>query len=202
MSNVNKKMTHRQRQALATQTLIVDVSRELFLQHGYGVTTIEAIAEQAGVAVSTVYAIFKNKRGILRAIRQAWHEASGQENLYKLALEQPDAAKRLEMAAKATRQQWETGASMIAIYRSAAAVDAEAAAELDDSLAGRRVGLDRFVAASVDMLRDGLTQKQAAAIFRALTQAELYEELVERDEWSPDAYEQWLANLLKQQLLA
>ena len=43
MNNVNKQMTHRQKQALATRTLIVDTSRDLFLEQGYGVTTIEAI---------------------------------------------------------------------------------------------------------------------------------------------------------------
>jgi AcrR family transcriptional regulator len=49
--------------------LIVDAARRLFLERGYGVTTMEAIAGEAGVAVSTVYAIFKNKRAFLREIR-------------------------------------------------------------------------------------------------------------------------------------
>jgi AcrR family transcriptional regulator len=201
MNDVNKRITHRQRQALATQTLIIDTSRDLFLQQGYGVTTIEAIAEKAGVAVSTIYAIFKSKRGILRAIRQAWHETSGQADIYKTALAQPDGKTRLELAAHATRRQWETGASMTAIYRSAAAVDAEAAAELQISLQGRQAHLDQFIAASTTLLRPELTQTQAAAIFRALTLAEVYRELVEREGWSPAAYEQWLAQILQQQLL-
>ncbi len=201
MNNVNKQMTHRQRQALATQTLIIDTSRDLFLEQGYGVTTIEAIAEKAGVAVSTIYAIFKSKRGILRAIRQAWHETSGQADIYKNALAQPDGKTRFELAAHATRRQWETGAAMTAIYRSAAAVDAEAAAELQESLQGRQAHLDQFIATSATLLRPDLTQPQAAAIFRALTLAEVYRELVEREGWSPAAYEQWLAQILQQQLL-
>lgn len=201
MNDVNKQMTHRQRQALATRTLIIDTSRDLFLEQGYGVTTIEAIAVKAGVAASTIYAIFKSKRGILRAIRQTWHEASGQEDIYKAALAQPDGKPRLELAAHATRRQWETGATMIAIYHSAAAVDAEAAAELQISLQGRQTNLDQFIAASTNLLRPELTQAQAAAIFRALTLAEVYRELVEREGWSPAAYEQWLAQTLQQQLL-
>ena len=66
--------SHRQRQALWTRRLIVDAARELFLERGYAATTMDAIAKEAGVAVSTVYAIYKNKRNILRAIREAWHE--------------------------------------------------------------------------------------------------------------------------------
>ncbi len=202
MEVVKSQMTHRQRQALATQALIVDTSCELFLQQGYGATTIEAIADRAGVSVSTVYAIFKNKRGILRSIREAWHRKSEQHNIYQQALEQVDAACRFELAAHATRRQWETGASMIDIYKSAAAIDGEAAAELDQALQGRREALDRFIAASAHMFRRDLTQEKAAAIYCALTQAEVYQELVERGGWSPDDYESWLAGTLKQQLLA
>ena len=202
MEDVKGKMTHRQRQAVATQTLIVDVSRALFLQQGYGATTIEAIAEQAGVAVSTIYAIFKNKRGILRAIREAWHQESGQRDIYQAALEQPHAGRRLELVAHATRRQWETGATMTAIYRGAAAVDTEAAIELDNALQGRRAHLDRFVAASIELFRPDLPPTYLAAIFRALTLAEVYQELIEQGGWSPDDYENWLAQMLKQQLLA
>jgi tetracycline repressor-like protein len=50
------KLTHRQRQALATQTLIVETACQLFVERGYHATTIEMIAAEAGVAVSTIYA--------------------------------------------------------------------------------------------------------------------------------------------------
>lgn len=197
-----ENLTHRQRQALATQTLIIEVSRALFLQQGYGATTIESIAAQAGVAVSTVYAIFKNKRGILSVIREAWHQESQQRRIYQAALAESDAARRFELVAHATRRQWETGVAMVAIYRSAAAVDLEAAAELQEALAGRRAHLARFLDASQTMLRADLTQSDALSMLQALTLAEVYESLVIRDGWTADAYEAWLAALLKSQLLA
>src|SRR4030065_1779120 len=76
MTNVNSqlKSTHRQRQAQATRDMIGTAAQALFLEQGYICTTIDAIAERAGVATSTVYAIFGSKRGILRAIRDTWHE--------------------------------------------------------------------------------------------------------------------------------
>ena len=171
------------------------------MQYGYGATTMEVIAEQAGVAISTVYAIFKNKRGILRAIRAVWHQESGQRDIYQEALVQPDAGGRLDLVAHATRRQWETGASMIAIYRGAAATDSEAATELHSALQGRRTHLNHFIEASSTFFRQELTTAQASAIFRALTLAELYEELTTYSGWSADDYEQWLAQTLKQQLL-
>src|SRR5690349_5681045 len=110
MENVKKPLSYRQRQALVTQQLIVDAAQSLFLEQGYGATTIDAISARAGVAASTFYNIYKNKRGILKAIREEWHQESGQRELYNQALQEPDPQRRIELAAKATRRQWETSA--------------------------------------------------------------------------------------------
>lgn len=201
MNDVNPRLTHRQRQALETQRLIVEAARDLFLQQGYGATTIEAISQQAGVAVSTVYAIYKNKRGILRAIREAWHQHSTQRDLYAQAVNEPDPRHKLHLAAHATRRQWETSAAMMSIYRAAASVDAEAADELASALAGRRAGIGQFVGAIHATLRPDLSIEQATAITLAVTRAEVYQELVEVGGWSAADYERWLADVLVQQLL-
>jgi AcrR family transcriptional regulator len=201
MNEVKQPLNHRQRQALATQQMIVDAARDLFLQQGYGVTTIDAIAAQAGVAVSTVYAVFKNKRGILKAIREAWHQESGQRTIYAQALTENDPQKRMELAAHATRRQWETGGNMIAIYKSAADVDAEAASEMQESLAGRRRGMQHFISESTPLIRSDLAVEKATDLFLALTLAEIYQNLVGQSNWTPDEYEAWLAQTLKQQLL-
>lgn len=202
MSNVKKPLTHRQRQALSTQKLIVDSARNLFLEQGYVATTIEAISTQAGVAVSTVYAIFGNKRRILRAIREAWHQESGQAEIYQQAIQEPDPSRRIILAAHATRRQWETSAHMIRIYKGAAAADQDAAAELAEALHGRRAFITQFIDSMGDSLRSDLNPPQLTDIYFALTLPEIYIELVENSGWSPAAYEAWLAKLLQQQLLA
>src|SRR5450759_1807511 len=123
MDKVKSTLTHRQRQALATRQLIVDAACELILAQGYIATTIEAISAKSGVAVSTVYAVFRNKRGILQAIREKWHQESRQRDIYQQAMEQLDPKRRLELAAYATRRQWETSGAMMTIYQAASAVD-------------------------------------------------------------------------------
>ncbi len=200
MENV-KPLTHRQRQALETQKLIIEAARELFVEQGYGNTTIDAISTKAGVAVSTVYAIYKNKRGILKAIREEWHQQSGQRDIYQQAIQETDPQRCLELAAHATRQQWEVGASMTAIYNSAAAVDAEAASELREALHGRRANIERFIHAALPRFRADLSPECASAIYLALTRTEVYQELVAGHGWSADDYETWLADTLKQQFL-
>src|SRR2546421_3027758 len=163
MEKVKGTLTHRQRQALATRELIVDAACELFLAQGYLATTIEAISARAGVAVSTVYAVFRNKRGILQAIRERWHQESGQREIYQEAREQSDPKRRLVLAAHATRRQWETGSVMMTIYQVAAAADPDAAAELAIALKGRRAFLTQFIDEMSKQLRPGLSPTRAVS---------------------------------------
>ncbi len=191
------RLTHRQRQALQTRQLIVQAATERFLQDGYGSATMEAIAAQAGVAVSTVYSAFTSKRGLLQAIRENWHQDSEQRELYQQASTKPDLAERLKLAAHATRRQWETGGQMIRVYTTAAAVDLEAAAELQEAMGGRRAALGQTIRRWAQEF--GLDPEEAAASFLALTRAEVYQELVGEWGWTPQQYERWLADVLQSQ---
>lgn len=51
----------------AARERIVTAGTELFIRDGYVATTIGAIAEQAQVAVKTIYAAYNNKLGVLSA---------------------------------------------------------------------------------------------------------------------------------------
>ncbi len=196
-----QQLTHRQRQALATQQLIVAAARELFLERGYSATAMEAISEKAGVSISTVYSIYKSKRGILSAIREDWHLQSGQREIYERAIAEQQPEKQLQLAAHATRRQWETSLVMINIYIGAATADPEAAEELEAALAGRRQSLQAFIRAISPGLRPDIDIDRATAIYLALTRSELFQELVDIAGWSPDDYETWLAKTLVGQLL-
>ncbi len=50
----------------ATRRSVVTAAADLFIANGYGATTLEQIAERAGVAVQTVYFHFGNKRTVLK----------------------------------------------------------------------------------------------------------------------------------------
>ena len=203
MTDVNSqlKSTHRQRQAQATRDMIVAAAQALFLEQGYICTTIEIIAERAGVATSTVYAIFGSKRGILRAIRDTWHERTHIRELINSSPQSANPAERLELLAEATRRQWELGAEVTAIYTGAAAADPRAAAELTQALAGRREGLQGFAKNLEPHLRPNLDAAHAAAILQALCMPEVFDELVRHSGWSADEYQVWLAKALKHEIL-
>jgi len=50
-------------------------------------------------------------------------------------------------------------------------------------------------------LRSGIDEARAAAIVRALTNPEVYAELVAGAGWMPDEYEKWLSELLAEVLV-
>ena len=58
----------RQAQARETRRTILGAAHELFVAAGYAATTIQAIADEADVAVQTVYAVFGTKRELLRQL--------------------------------------------------------------------------------------------------------------------------------------
>ncbi|MGH2478000.1 MAG: TetR family transcriptional regulator, partial [Candidatus Limnocylindrales bacterium] len=47
---------------------VVDAARTLFVDRGYGATTIEAVSERSDVPPATVYRLFSSKLGILKAL--------------------------------------------------------------------------------------------------------------------------------------
>jgi len=54
----------RERQKLQRRVDMLVAARSLFVEHGYTRTTMEAIAERAGVGVATVYTYFATKEGV------------------------------------------------------------------------------------------------------------------------------------------
>lgn len=181
--------------------MIVDAARSLFLEQGYTGATIEAIAERADVAVSTVYAVFGSKRGILSAIRAAWHERTHIRDVTYGDLSDTPPGERVRMLAQGTRRQWELGSEVTAIYNGAASADPEAAAELKQALAGRRKGMENFASGLEPHLRPGLSAARAADLLMALCMPELYNQLVQHSGWTPEAYQSWLEQALLRELL-
>jgi AcrR family transcriptional regulator len=199
---VVKQSSYRQLQARATRERIANAARGLFRERGYVATTIEAIAEAAGVAVATVYSALGSKKAVLEEIRRLWIEESDVRSLLEEALALPDLGRRLELAARWHRQQLQHGHDVIQIYQQAAHVDPDIAELWVAILKGRASEKQRFVEALADGLKPGLNVKTATDIYVALEGLEIYEELVLRRGWSPKQYEWWLAETLKQQLLA
>jgi AcrR family transcriptional regulator len=201
--------SHRREQAASTRGKILDAAQRLFERHGYVPTSMAAIAEEAGVAQKTVYDAFESKRGLLGAL---WHRQLrgdeepvpvGERDWYREVLEEPDPRRRLRLNARNARVARARLGALLEVIRSAAPTDPEISA-LWDRIQTEFHGNQRAVVESLHeskALKAGLDVGEATDILWTLNHPSLYTLLVGDRGWSPERYEDWLADLFCSQLL-
>ena len=192
---VKSPSSYRQEQAAATRERIAEAARRLFATDGYGATSIQAIAAEAGVAVRTVYSAFGAKREILSFICERWLERARARERAGDVLAEPDHARRLRGAASWLRALYEAGFDVVMIFEAATDESAETRALLRSKLAGRNQAMDAMIASLDGHLHAPLRQVQA--VYRALAAPGVYRELVEESGWTPDQFERWVGDTLE-----
>ncbi len=196
---VKTRSTYRQQQAAATRDRIAQAARGLFATAGYGSTSMEAIATEAGVAVRTVYSAFGTKREILSLICEQWLERAHARERSQEVLAEPDPVRRLRGAAGWLRNLYEAGFDVVLIFEAATDESPETRALLRSKLAGRNQVMDAIMASLEPFL--AVPVRQAQAVYRALAAAGVYQELVGQSGWTPADFEQWVGDALERQLL-
>ena len=109
----------RQQQAQATRNRIAEAARHLFAQQGYGATSIEAIAAEAGVATRTVYSAFGAKREILSHICEMWLERARAVETAQAVLQEHDPRALIRLAAGWLTQLYAAGFDVVLIFEAA-----------------------------------------------------------------------------------
>jgi AcrR family transcriptional regulator len=192
--------TYRQEQAEATRVRIAEAARRLFADTGYGATSIDAIAKEAGVATRTVYSAFGTKREILSLICDLWLQRAGAQELAGEVLQETDGATKLGKAAHWLTNLYSAGFDVVLIFEAATDESAETRALLRSKLAGRNQVMDAIIASMEKDL--AIPLKQAQAVYRALAAPGVYQELVDESGWTEAEFEQWVTDSLQRQLLA
>ncbi|MDN4599177.1 TetR/AcrR family transcriptional regulator [Leifsonia virtsii] len=194
-----KITSYRQEQALATRNRIAVAAQALFARNGYAVTSIDAIAQEAGVATRTVYASFGAKREILNLICERWLERARARELAQEVLAEPDPRARILGAAHWLTVLYSTDFDVVRILDAAADEDAETQVLLRSKLRGRNRVMDSLIASVEDVLAVPLAEAQS--VYRALAATGVYRELVVDSGWGADRFEEWLGRMLTDQLL-
>ncbi|HEY5016985.1 MAG TPA: TetR family transcriptional regulator [Streptosporangiaceae bacterium] len=201
--------TSRRRQAAAqTRQAILDAALRLFASQGYAATPMAAIAEQAGVALDTVYASVGRKPRVARLLIEAAISGTGQavpagERDYVQAIEAaPDAGAKIAIYAAAMRAIAGRLAPVLGIVQQAGAAEPELAALWREIAERRAASMRRFAdsLAAVATLR--VSVDEAADIVWATNAPELYQLLTSQRGWTPDRYERFLADTWRRLLLA
>ena len=197
----------RREQAAQTRARIVDAAYRLFGAGGYEATTMQLIADEAGVAVQTVYFIFGTKARLLAeaeslvilgdAPAEQWRERPWAAQMQR----ETDPRKLLDLFVEIDADIKGRISPFVAALGSALPSDPQ-------STAARDQGRDGFFGNVVDRLaalgaiRDGLTTKRALDIIRVVDTIEAYADLTTRRGWSVAEWKLWLNDLLRSQLLA
>jgi AcrR family transcriptional regulator len=197
--------TRRREQAAVTRRQILDAAHRLFERDGYTATTMAAIAQEAGVALKTVYVAFTTKSGVLHALWNLLLRGDqddvpvGDREWFREMLAEPDAAQRLRQAAAYSRAVKERSAALMEVIRSAADADPDAA-QLWDGIQSDFHGIQRRLVETLP-LRAGLDTARAADILWTLNNPDVWQLLVGRRGWTPEQWEQWFETASRELLL-
>lgn len=199
----------RAEQARGTRRAIVAAASRLFVENGYGATTIDAVAKAAGVSRKTVFTSAGGKVDLLK-IALDWAVAgddlpvglADRDTLREL-LEQSDPTVLLTGWA---RLQAEIGARVAALVQAlevAAGADGEARVLLAQVREQRLDGASKIVKRlrTLGALTSDLTVQEAVDLAWLATDAALFDRLVQIRGWSTSRFGQWLGENLCRQLL-
>ena len=197
----------RQQQAQLTRSAVFAAAQRLFLERGFGATTVAAVAAEAGVSTETIYATLGGKSGLLRGVIETtilgpdstplmdqvpWARIDAVENPHE----------RLATLVAFVCDVLERTSPVHAVIRGAA--DSEQfAVELRKRLLDRRLedirsNLRRTLPAGV---RPQLRWDQATERFAALASPEMHHLLTVELGWRPVQYRNWLTAIVDTDLL-
>lgn len=203
------RSTRRREQANTTRHDIIDAARRLFEKDGYAATTMAGIAQEAGVALKTVYLSFESKSGVLSALwdllLRGGDDAPPVAQLpwYREVLEESNPERQLRLNARNSATVKQRLGVIMGVIRDAST------AEPTINALWKRIQVSfyenqRAVVASIarkKALREGLDLARAADILWTLNHPDLWLLLVGQRGWSPQDYEQWFGDTACAQLL-
>ena len=200
----------RQEQAQRTRLRILDAAHRLFSEYGYAATTIERIAAEAGVAIDTVYAVFRSKRAVLSGLMA--RQVGGDDQPIAM-LDRPEAQsvrrepnqrRQLARFVAGVTDAIERSGPVDDIMRSAAAIDPEISTlrrSIQEERFRNMTTLVRWLRAN-GALRHERNVDHAAAIVWTLTSPEVHHLFRVDRGWSPERFRDWLGDTLARTLLS
>ncbi|MEY2458821.1 MAG: hypothetical protein QOG30_651 [Acidimicrobiaceae bacterium] len=196
----------RQERARQQYAVALDAARALFLAHGYTATTVESIADAAGVSAATIYKSYGGKAGLVRELCRRALEGAGPvsaEARSNALRSGADPRQVIDGWGRLTGEVSPRVSPLMLLLRTAAQADPEAAAlydEIDDARLARMAENARFLARS-GHLGAGVTEREARDVLWLCSSPELYELLIVRRRWSRARFSRFVAETMASALL-
>ena len=194
----------REARALQTRQRIVDAGLRLFLAQGYLATTVQDIAQAAGVAPATIYQAFGSKAAVLAhgldvsVVGDVDPVALLDRDWIRTARDEADLARRVQIVVGHAAGVAARTAALKEVMRDAAASAPEVRDLLREDTTRRQETQQALVGVLLQGadLRDGLTQDHAAATFFALVNSHSFQLIVGHLGWSLERWTNWLIEVI------
>jgi TetR/AcrR family transcriptional regulator len=149
----NARKNKRQQQSEATRRLLLEVSLELFVRHGYAGTTVRAIAKKAKISPGLMFHYFPSKQALLEehvgVVERGIDEVVRKLSIARVPLQAFDAVARMILQSFASQY----GKNLFLLANQVLSIDTIPAS------VKARVSPTKSIEASIPLIRKG--QKQA-----------------------------------------
>lgn len=206
MSRVKKRSYNSDLRTAQTSQLrerILSAAQNCFGAKGIDKVTIAELAAEADVAPSTVYALFKSKTGILKAIIERTFFGNDYEALAERTKTARDPLELLQITASISRVIFDTEAAAIGLIRGVSGFSPELK-QVETEFEEMRYMLQEaraklLVRVSPVARRMGVAKVRD--VMWTLTGRDIYRMLVIERGWTSDEYETWLRTSLAHLLI-
>lgn len=193
----------RRDQALVTRRRMMEAAHRVFSGRGYANTTMQALADEAGVAVQTVYFTFHTKADLLQAAYE--YAVLGPDETpphltdwWRAAEAEPDIVKAIDLLVDGSVEVLERAASLVWAVRSDEA--ARAAYDFNENLRVDGFGILVAFLEEKHPLRPGLSTAKARDILLTLLGPYVFQALTAERGWSSREYSRWVKGAILRDL--
>lgn len=199
----------RQEQAKATRAAILEAAHDLFLANGYAETSIDEIADRARVSRQTVYDSVGDKASLLYAVGERVVMSQDdvgpiiESDRWSPLTKEPDRTTRIRMAARLSREMWESGmAEFEWMTYEAAGSDPRLKEILAEAIQEKRHNTEAVARLLVpeDAPQSEKTFQKDVELISAIDSAYVVRTLTNDFGWSYNDYEEWLSKLISRLL--
>lgn len=206
-----RRSTRRDEQARRTRLEVIGAAHRLFVDRGYAATSIRSVAEEAAVSDQTVYRVFGDKPGLLRAV--VLEALGGEGNIEPLRTgtrmealaEVRTAGERLRVVAGWVGEAYGRGLAQLEQVVVTAAPADERIGELARFMSEQRYEDTRSVALAImgDVeLPAGISPAAMADYLYAVESSPVYLVLTTERGWTTEQYVDWFVRMVECLFLA
>jgi AcrR family transcriptional regulator len=191
----------RRARAQETRQRVMDVAHDLFIDHGYGRTTIAEVARGAGVSVETIYSAFGTKATLLRQVWFARFRGDDQDVRFldrpeiQEMLTEEDLVVRLRRHAVVVTPVFRRFVPLHRALEAAAASESSAAAMVAEFDAGRLDACTHYATAAMRTGQLAVSTAECRDVFNATLDGSLWHRLVDDGGWSDKRFAEFLGDL-------